>query len=596
MDDIPEKVVTLKSGQVDVVYFTLQVKDIGWHKLTVHAYGSEMSDAIARTIEVLPDGKRIEQTWNGRLENDVEQTVTIPQEAIADASKILVKVYPGIFSQIVEGLDSILRMPSGCFEQTSSSTYPNILVLDYMKQSGKITPEIRMKAESFINTGYQRLLSYEVNGGGFEWFGQAPAHKILTAYGLMEFYDMAQVHDVDPNVIARTQDWLIGQQDADGSWKPTQNYLDEVAGKFTDDVMRNTAYIAWALVSTGNRGDAAAKAVQYIQDGIDDIKDTYTMALAANALIGYRKDDAVGLKLLETLMNKAQEKDEKVWWQADSETSTYAYGESANIETTALVALAFMEAERYNDAVGKILTYLIESKESYGTWHSTQATILAMKTLLLSMKNATQRTDAEVTVYVNGTAADAFALTAENSDVMRLLDVQEYTVNGDNQVKIQFDGEGSALYQIVGRFYLPWEDKPVKADEPMSIAVSYDKTELVKDDVLTANVVVSNNRPADANMVIVDLGVPPGFDVEAGDLAEWVGDGVMTRFDLAGRQIIVYLDVVKAGEPVEFSYRLIAKFPVKAKTPKSTVYEYYNPDVNAEAEPQKITVSEAAAL
>jgi uncharacterized protein YfaS (alpha-2-macroglobulin family) len=610
VNDIPEKVVTLNSGQVDVVYFTLKVKQIGWHKLTVHAYGSQMSDAIARTIEVLPDGKQMEQTWNGRLNPSltppergngsqtspfaVDQIVTIPKEAIDDASKILVKVYPGIFSQIVEGLDSILRMPSGCFEQTSSTTYPNVLVLDYMKQVNQITPEIQMKAESYINTGYQRLLSYEVKGGGFEWFGNEPAHKILTAYGLMEFYDMAQVHEVDPNVIARTQQWLISQQESNGSWKPTQQYLDEVAGKFTNDVMRNTAYITWALVSTGYKGDAVTKAVQFIQDGIDEITDTYTLALAANALVLYKSDDPVTLKLLETLFNKKQEKDGKVWWQANSATSTNASGTSADIETTALVALACMSAEKYHDVVSKTLTYLIESKDSYGTWYSTQATILAMKALLKSMKNATQQTDAEVTILVNGKEVETFALTPENSDVMRLIDLKNQTVKGENRVQIQFDGEGSALYQIVGRFYLPWKEKPVDQKEPMSIEISYDKTELVKDDTLTAKVVVTNNRPARANMVIVDLGVPPGFEVEAGDLAELVGDKTISRFNLTGRQIIVYLDHVDQKQPVEFSYRLQAKFPVKAKTPKSTVYEYYNPDIKDEALPQEITVTKAA--
>ena len=596
VNDIPEKTIRLNSGQVDVVYFTLQVKKIGWHKLTVHAYGSKMSDAIARTIEVVPDGKEIEVTWNGRLSEDVEQLVAIPQDAIDEASKILVKVYPGIFSQIVEGLDSILRMPSGCFEQTSSVTYPNVLVLDYMKQVNQITPEIQMKAESYINTGYQRLLSYEVDGGGFEWFGRPPAHKILTAYGLMEFYDMAQVHDVDPNVILRTEQWLISQQEKDGSWKPNQQYLDVVASKFTDDVMRNTAYIAWALLATGNTSDAVKKSANYMQDNIDEIKDTYTLALVANALVLFDGNGELSEetnKLLETLMNKKQEKDGVIWWDADSSTPTNASGISANIETTALVALAFMNAEKYHEAVSKILTYLIESKDAYGTWHSTQATILAMKTLLLSMKNATSKTDAEVTVFINAEAAEAFALTPENSDVMRLLDLKTQTKKGENQVKIQFDGDGSALYQIVGRFYLPWKEKAVDQKEPMTIEVAYDKTELVKDDILTANVVVKNNRPQRANMIIVDLGVPPGFDVQAGDLAEYVGEGTISRFNLTGRQIIVYLDYVDQGTPVEFSYRLKARFPVKAKTPKSTVYEYYNPDVKDEALPQEITVSEA---
>ena len=593
VNDPAEKTVTLNSGQVDVVYFTLQVKRIGWHKLTVHAFGSQMSDAIARTIEVVPDGEMQEASWSGRLSGDVTQTVTIPTEALDDASKIIVKVYPGILSQIVEGLDAILQMPSGCFEQTSSATYPNVLVLAYMKEARQVTPEIQMKAESYINTGYQRLLSFEVPGGGFEWFGQAPAHKILTAYGLMEFFDMAQVHDVDPNVISRTQQWLVAQQNADGAWQPTEQYLDEVAAKFTNDVMRNTAYIAWALAATGYTGEPLTKAVAYIRDHIDDIKDTYTLALAANALVIVDKQDAATLKLLETLLNKKQEDGAKIWWNADSATATNAFGVSANIETSALTALAFMQAEKYHDVVGKILTYLIESKDAYGTWHSTQATILAMKAFLMSMKNATSGTDAEVTLLLNGEKVEDFALTPENSDVMRLFDLKDKTVKGENAVVIKFNGTGSALYQIVGRFYRPWQTKPA-TEMPLTITVNYDKTDMVKDDILTANVTVTNNRAEKANMIIVDLGMPPGFELVPGDLEELVGSGTIAKFNVTGRQIIVYLETLAAQKPLQLSYRLKAKFPVKAKTPQSTVYEYYNPDINDAAQPQELTVSDAA--
>ena len=70
------------------------------------------------------------------------------------------RLYPGPLSQIMEGMDAILRMPSGCFEQTSSSTYPNVLALDYMKRTKKLAPEVHAKAEGFIANGYQRLLTF----------------------------------------------------------------------------------------------------------------------------------------------------------------------------------------------------------------------------------------------------------------------------------------------------------------------------------------------------------------------------------------------------------------------------------------------------
>jgi hypothetical protein len=39
--------------------------------------------------------------------------IEIPENAIADASKILVKIYPGVFSQVMEGTEGMLRMPFG---------------------------------------------------------------------------------------------------------------------------------------------------------------------------------------------------------------------------------------------------------------------------------------------------------------------------------------------------------------------------------------------------------------------------------------------------------------------------------------------------
>src|SRR5208283_2298909 len=201
--------------------FRIQANRIGKFKLTLAARmngAGQRADIVVREIEVVPNGREQSVVFNGRLENEIHHEVTFPATAIPDASAVLVRLYPGPLSQVIEGMDAILRMPYGCFEQTSSSTYPNVLALDYMKRTKKLAPEVHAKAEGFIANGYQRLLTFEVAGSGFSWFGQAPANKILTAYGLMEFYDMSRVHDVDPKLIQRTEQWLAAQQQPDGSW------------------------------------------------------------------------------------------------------------------------------------------------------------------------------------------------------------------------------------------------------------------------------------------------------------------------------------------------------------------------------------------
>ena len=63
------------------------------------------------------------------------------------------------------------------------------------------------------------------------------------------------------------------------------------------------------------------------------------------------------------------------------------------------------------------------------------------------------------------------------------------------------------------------------------------------------------------------------------------------RYELTGRQILIYIGNLSNEYPLSFSYRLLAKFPIIAKTPASSIYDYYNPEVSDVQEPQMISVS-----
>ena len=590
LDGDAERVIRLEAEEVRAMYFPIEVVELGMHRLTVYAYGSDMSDAIRRQIEVLPDGEEQNVTFSDRLSGRVEHTITIPDNAVEGASKILVRVFPGVYSQIVDGLDSMLRMPNGCFEQTSAATYPNILIVQYMKATDQINPELQMKAEGFINAGYQRLLAYEVTGGGYSWFGDAPANKVLTAWGLKEFYDMAEVHEVDPAVIDRTREWLLAQQEADGSWKPDASYLH--AESWTGIQNSNalvTAYILEALLTTGDHGSGAQKAIDYLRANWQANDEAYTVALVANALVAWSPKDAWTAQVLEDLHALCVEDKETAHWKGGSGTVTFTHGDAADVETTALSAIAFMRAGKYPETVTKALTYLIQKKSAQGHWGSTQATILALKALMLSLGNRTETVDATVTVAINGETASELRVTPEDCDVMRLVDLGEQTKAGANEVTLSINGEGSMLYQVVGRYYTPWDVRE-GPQEAMTIDVEYDKTELAVNDLVTATVTVKNNRPAAAQMIIVDLGIPPGFQVVTPDLDKLVKDGILDKYELTGRQIIAYFEAIDANGTIEFSYGLRAKFPLRAQTPRSRVYEYYNPEVEGLATPETIVV------
>src|SRR5208283_4741366 len=375
VDDVAEKSVKVDADHVGSSQFTLEARHIGKFKLVLSAQmrgEAKRADIVVREIEVVPNGREQNMVFNGQLESAVGHNLEFPPSSIPGASKIFVRLYPGPLSQIMEGIDTLLRMPGGCFEQTSSSTYPNVLALDYMKRTKKLTPEVHAKAEGYIANGYQRLLTFELPGGGFSWFGQAPANKILTAYGLMEFYDMSLVHDVDPKLILRTQGWLAAQQQPDGSWKPDTSFINEGAtNRYNSDVLRITAYIAWALENTGYRGPAVEKATRYIEEHLNAKADAYTLAVVANFAVDHDKHSAFTRQAMQFLLDARTEKDGQVWWSAE-ETSVYATGPSAAVETTALAVQALLKWGQASGTARKALTYIASKKDAYGTWGTTQ--------------------------------------------------------------------------------------------------------------------------------------------------------------------------------------------------------------------------------
>jgi len=594
--DTPEKNLIVENDRVGGSQFTIEAKRIGKFKFTLKAEleGSKRADIVVREIEVVPNGRQQTMVFNGRVEGSVEHAMIFPPSAIADASKIFVRLYPGALSQVVEGMDAILRMPYGCFEQTSSATYPNVLALDYMKRTKKLTPEVHAKAEGFIANGYQRLLTFEVPGGGFSWFGQAPANKILTSYGLMEFADMAKVHDVDARVIQRTQQWLARQQQSDGSWKPDTNFINEGAtNRYNTDVVRITAYIAWALQNSGYQGPEIERARQFISRRMSGTQDAYTLAILANFATDFQQDRVWTHQIVQQLVDTHTEKDDQAWWTSE-ETAVYGRGASAAVETTGLVLQALLKSGEAPAVARKALNYIAARKDASGTWGTTQATIVALRAVLLSTEKGSAEARGTVRITLNGKPAALLTLTQENGDLFHQFALQGLDFNGLNKVGIDFQGEGSPAYQVAGQYFVPWTAKA--SDEPLSIEVSYDRTRLSQGDLAYATATVKNHLSKTVNMLMVDLGIPPGFDLLTEDLDDYRNKssgrkgGRLEKFNLTSTQAILYFDSIGAGETIALRYRFRAKYPIRTRTFQSRVYEYYDPEVNSVARPVEMEI------
>lgn len=102
-----------------------------------------------------------------------------------------------------------------------------------------------------LKDGYEKLIGFETSSKGYEWFGKAPGHEALSAYGLAQFNDMQKVVKfVDGKVLNRNKDWLIGRRDPKnpGHFQLNQKALDTF-GRASQDI--TDAYIVWVLTEDG---------------------------------------------------------------------------------------------------------------------------------------------------------------------------------------------------------------------------------------------------------------------------------------------------------------------------------------------------------
>lgn len=574
--------VTIEPDQVKSVSVPVRVEKVGAQTLTVRAFGTSATDAVARSVRVVPDGVAFPRARSGSLESgETTLDVSVPSNAIAGSSQVYLDVYPGFTSQAVQGLDSMLQVPNGCFEQTTSTTWPNVLVTSYLEQTKQNTPEIQLKAESLISAGYQRLLTFEHTGGGFSWFGGgsgAMPDVSVTAFGLMEFADMAKVAEVDPDMIARTQTWLAAQQASDGSFAGgTTEFF-----SFQTSALRNTAFTVWALADSGYTGPALDSGLEYLRGQIAQSMDTYSLALAANALAAAApSDDGLGDLLDRLDDSKTGEGNKTHWGSGTEQTSFYGAGIDSDVSTTALIAHAFIRTGSHSPTAKSALEYIVGSKDASGNFGSTQASIWALKALMLAASRGTAGAVGQLAVSVDGNAFQTLSLEREESDVNSRIDMSSLATTGNHTVSLAFTGSGQVSYNLVSSHHLPWSAVPRPVTGPLAISVAYDRTSLIVDETVSAKLSVNNQTAATQNMLLVTVGIPPGFELLAEDLDAYVSNRTISRYERTAKQLILYVTQLGASAKLELTYRLKATMPVRAADGGSQVALYYEPGQRA---------------
>lgn len=173
---------------------------------------------------------------------------------------------------------------------------------------------------------------------------------------------------------------------------------------------------------------------------------------------------------------------------------------------------------------------------------------------------------------------------AEEDEVVRQVDLSSFLGTGAHRLTLTDRNGAGVGYQFALSYYVP-SDETIETEEPLSIDLTYDRTDLAVGDSVTATATVINHMPSPAPMVILDLPIPAGFTIDRAALDRLVNDGTIVKFQMNPRSAVVYLRRMQPGQPLILRYGLTATMPVKITVPPAQAYEYYDPDRKGTSRP-----------
>lgn len=571
---------TLAANTTKTIFLNYEVlNEIGEDKLEITFKANGLKDAFVQPIKIGAKGFPVSIAFSGQ---ELKKEYQFSMNNVVDGSVIAsLTAYPNVVNDLMKGIESIIREPSGCFEQTSMSNYPNIMAMSYMKETGMDNPELFASIDQKLDRGYKKLTAYETKENGYEWFGSAPGHEALTAYGLMQFNDMKEVYaDVSNEMVKRTSKWLMSRRDGNGGFKKNPQALDQF-GRASDAV--SNGYIVYAL-SEANYLEIT-KEVEAAYKNTVASKDAYQLAMLANTLINFndkRANDIIS-KLL-----KLQEKDGS--FNADH-SITRSGGKSLQVETTSIALMAFLKAQKQEVlAATKAAEFLVSSRDGYGSFGSTQGTVLALKALTEFAKFSKQTKESgTLECVIDGKVVASKKYEAGEKNPITFVALEKHLNEGKHQVEIRYKDTKTALPYTMDVNYntsLPKSAEECSVDVKATLSTPTCKVgETVR---LTTE--IKNKHDKGMPMTMAVVGIPSGLSAQPWQLKELQEKGKIGFYEITDNFVVFYFRDLAPNASHTINLDLKAEIPGEFEAPATSGYLYYTNEYKCWSNTGKISI------
>ncbi|XP_034611571.1 alpha-2-macroglobulin-like protein 1 isoform X3 [Trachemys scripta elegans] len=579
-------------GEVNVTVSTeaLRTEELcGTEVAVVPAQGRV--DTVIKPLLVQPGGILEEKAHSSLLcqEASEEISLQLPANVLAGSERAHVTVLGDIMGTALQDIDHLLAMPDGCGEQNMVQFAPNIYIQQYLEKSGQLSPEIRDKAQGFLQSGYQRELLYKHNDGSYSAFGDSDdtGNTWLTAFVLKSFGQARPYISINEKHLEDALRWLQHHQLENGCFRSVGKLLNNALQGGVVDELSLSVYITAALLELGQplTDRMVTRALQCLRES--STSDLYTQALLAYAF-GLAGSTELRDALLQRLAQHSVSAGGQLHWQRKVKALPSPYGNqalSAEVEMTAYVLLAYLSLPNVSAAdmttAAQIVRWLSKQQNPYRGFASTQDTVVALQALA-KYAALTYSASMAVSVMVSSCGAwQQFHVENANRLVLQRAALQEIP----GQYTVRASGKGCVFVQLTLRYNVP----PPKSATTFDLRVETEPKECTESArsrfslVLHACCRYSGERPA-SNMAIIEAKLPSGYTSVKSSLQQLEKQPLVKRLEVQNDQVTLYLDQLMK-EAANFTFSLEQDFPLKnLRAAPVRLYDYYEKGEHTEAE------------
>uniref|UniRef100_A0A1I8Q8G1 TEP1-F n=1 Tax=Stomoxys calcitrans TaxID=35570 RepID=A0A1I8Q8G1_STOCA len=504
-------------------------------------------------------------------------SIRIPRNAIPDSAKIEVSAVGDVVGSIMGNVENLLRVPSGCGEQTMIQFMPNLMVLKYLQRTRQLTTSVETQAKKNLQLGYQTLLYYRHKNGGFSAFGlsEEKSSTWLTAYVAKAFRLASEFIQIDENVIKTALEYVVSQQNGDGGFAERGDVFEQ----FEDEGLSLSAFATLALMENMNTypeyNNNLNKALDYITRGLDGSSNLHTMAIGTYVLSKANHNAKVAF--LQRLDAMAVNEDGLKWWNktappTEAMSPWYNHTRSVNVEISSYAVLSLLENNLIGDAL-PVLRWLMNQRNDLGGFVSSQDSVVGLQALIaFAERFSSQANNLQLAFSYGSNAETIINVNAQNSLALQSIELP----NNLKNITVSATGNGLALAQVTYRY-----NTNVTSAWPRFVLDPTVNRNSHSDYLhlsACASFIPAEGDTNRSNLAVMEIYLPSGFVVDTDTLPTLESSDRIKRVETQKRNsvVIIYFDYLDRREvcPTLHAYKVVKV--TNHKPVPVIMYDYYD--------------------